>query len=544
MTFEPLGLPGWSMMVLIVGLVVGFPLAGLLAWLFDVTPSGIVKTDLAGARDQPIGLARKMEFALIAALSFALGYFLLQEFRTASLPEQSVERSVAVVPFNNIGDESSYLAAGLTTELANVLAGIPDLRVTSSTSATTAAELGSDAAIGTVLNVAHLVKGSVQKSGQLFRINVQLVRVNDSKVLWSYQTDKNANNIFSLQETIAKNVAASLKSTLYLESLRTIARNGTDSPAAYDAYLLGLHFRTDNWSSVIEHAERAVAIDPNFVAAHLLLADVYNRRVGGTLPAAQAHPLARAALEKVLSLAPENPRALIIQGHLERLDGNFDKAEAVYRRAKALLPNQPTPDLANLLLFQGRVDEALIEFDRSRQIHPGEPGFYTGALIAKGATEEAIKFLKPDLDLTSERWRAITYAQMAQLYAYLGSNELAGQYADMALRETGRHVYYARGILAYALARIGREAEALLIIEDLKAIAATQYVSPSGFFWAYLGVGDLDNTFIALNRAIDEHVYLVTSALMTSPLIDELRRDGRFVAALARLGLAGSVSSD
>jgi len=382
-----------------------------------------------------------------------------------------------------------------------------------------------------------------QKADGLYRINVQLVRVNDGKVLWSYQTDKSANNIFSLQETIAGNVASSLKSTLYLESLRTIARSGTDSPTAYEAYLLGLHFRTDDWSSVIEYAERAVAIDPDFVAAHLLLADVYNRKVGGTQPAAQAHPLARAALENVLRLAPENPRALIIQGHFERLDGNFDKAEAVYRRAKALLPNQSTRDLANLLLFRGRLDEALLEFERSNQTHPFEPGFYMAALMAKGRIEDVFADQQSNFEMSSKRWRTIGNSQLAQFYAFLGNTELAGQHADLAIHEAQNNTHFGRGILAYALARIGRNAEAVQIIENMRAVAATQYVSPSGFFWAYLGVGDLDNAFIALNRAIDEHVYLVTAVLMTSPLVDELRRDGRFVAALARLGLAGSVGS-
>jgi hypothetical protein len=92
-------------------------------------------------------------------------------------------------------------------------------------------------------------------------------------------------------------------------------------------------------------------------------------------------------------------------------------------------------------------------------------------------------------------------------------------------------------LLAYALAGIGREAEALSIVIELEKMAAEGYVSPSALFWAYLGVGDLDRTFIALDRAIDENVYLVTAILKTSPMLDELRRDLRFVSALDRLGL-------
>ena len=282
MTFEPLGLPDWSMTVLIIGLVIGLPVVALLAWIFDVTPKGVVKTNLNQGVKQPIGLARKLEFALIAVLTLGLGFFVVQELSNDTLVV-GIERSVAVVPFTNIGEAFSYLAAGLTTELANVLAAIPDLRVTSAASAITAASLGDDAAIGAALNVAHLVKGSVQKAGEVFRISVQLIRVAHGKLLWTYLTDKEANNILSLQETMAENVAYSLKSTLYLESLRNSARSGTSSPAAYDAYLLALHYRTRSWPSVIEHAERAVAIDPDFVDAHLQLAEIYDQRAGASM---------------------------------------------------------------------------------------------------------------------------------------------------------------------------------------------------------------------------------------------------------------------
>ena len=546
MTFEPLGLPEWSMTVLILGLVIGLPTVGLLAWVFDLTPKGIVKTELSDLAEQSIGPARKLEFGLIALLSVALSYFVVQEVRRDASAVQVdlagvVERSVAVVQFRSIGEASNYLADGLTTELANVLAAIPDLRVTSANSATNASGLGDDAAIGAALNVAHLVKGSVQKAGQMFRINVQLVRVLDGKLLWSYQTDKAANDIFSLQETIAENVAASLKSTLYLESLRKIARSGTNSPEAYEAYLLALHFRTDDWSSVIEHAERAVSIDPDFVAAHLQLAEVYAQRVGGTLPATESHPRARRALDTVLTVTPENPRALLIQGHLERLDRNFEKAEAAYRQAKILLPNQSTRHLANLLLFQGRLDEALAEYERTSQRHPSEPGFYSSALFAKGRYEDAIALHRSVFETGSERWQSVAYVQLASWYAFLGKTELAEKNVNLALVNVDQDFHLARGMLAYALARIGREDEALVIIKELEATGAGQYISPSAFFWAYLGARDLDRTFIALNRAIDERVYVVTALLQTSPLVDELRKDLRFVSALDRLGLADPI---
>jgi tetratricopeptide (TPR) repeat protein len=343
--------------------------------------------------------------------------------------------------------------------------------------------------------------------------------------------------VFAIQDEISAKVAASLQSTLYRETLQQRAALRTDNMEAYDAYLLALHFRGDHWPAVLEHATTAAQLDPDFVSAHTLMAHVYMTRVGGTMPSMQAYPAARRALETALSLAPDYAPALIVQAHMERQDRDYIAAEALFRRAKAISPNQSSRDLANLLQMLGRLDEALEEYRRSAALDPLEIGFYTSALFSDGSFEQAMTMTEDILPLVSDRWRYGGLTDLAAQNAYLGNSEQANYWLEQALAMKGPVISVSRGIAAYALARLGRNAEAESIIEEIESRALRQYVSPAALFWAYLGTGDLKQTFAWLDRAIDENVYIITMAMRTSVFFDELRDDPRFDAALDRVSL-------
>ena len=544
-SFEPLGLPDWSQKILIVLLALGLPLVAVIAWIFDLTPDGVVRTSSRSKEIERLKSGRKLDLVIIIVLVAAFGLYLGRDFLPAAFstspPDQAavaVDRSVAVLPLKSIGSDGLYFADGMTEELVGSLAAIPDLRVIAANSSSQMDAMNlSVNELGLTLNVAHLVKGSVRRANENIRVTLQLVRVTDDQVLWTQTFENSLADVFAIQDEIAAKVAASLQSTLYRAALQQRAAARTENMAAYDAYLMALHFKSVDWSATLEHAQNAARLDPDFVSAHTLIARAYMTRVGGTLPGTRAYPAAGAAVETALALDPNYAPALIVQAHIERQNRDYVSAEALFRRAKAINPNQSSGDLANLLQMLGRLDEALEEYRRSIALDPFGSGFYTDALCADGSFEQAITITEGMVSLRQDRAKRFGMAQLAVWHAFLGNTEDAGYWVDRSLSSQGSSAPIFSGYIAYALARLGRTTEAQEIIDKLESRATRQYVSPVALFWAYLGKGDLDRTFTWLDRAVAENVYLITMIMRTSKLLDELRDDPRFDAALDRLSL-------
>ncbi len=544
-TFEPLGFPDWSQTALIVVLLVGIPVVAGFAWVFDVTPDGVVVTD--DQTEPPVysRRAKIIDRSIIVLLAVAVAILVGREVMAPDTPDEGmvqadVDRSLAILPLKSLSSaqDDAYFAVGLTEELTTTLAAIPDLRVISSQSV---GQVGidnrSDGELAEIFGVAHLLKGSVRKSGEDVRIVLQLVRAKDGDVLWSNTFEQELADVFALQDQVAEGVALSLKSALHQQSLELVASTRTSSIEAYDAYLLALHHRSIDWQLVTQYLQEALQKDPEFVPALTFLADVYTNRIGGTLPADRAYPAARVTLETALSLAPEYVPALIVQGKLERLDGDYRAAETAFRKARTLAPGLATTDLANLLLLQGRVDEALREYRHSNGVDPLDPGWYAYALIANGMLDQAIARLETSVPILEGRELWVVYSELARFYALRGDHQTASTWADRALAETAPDLHFVRGYMAYALGRIGRVDDARDIIEDLEERRLRQYVSPTPLFWAYLGMGDLDSAFDWMFEAIDEGALMVTIGMKTQPFYDELRDDPRFEVALDRMGL-------
>jgi TolB-like protein/Tfp pilus assembly protein PilF len=544
-TFEPLGLPTWVMQGLIAALVAGLPITAVLAWIFDITQGGIVRTDdsaIEQAASVPaFSMARKIEVAIIALLSVGLAWLIYLQFaeqaeQTALASGTPLNRSVAVLPFANYGGED-HLALGLTNELTSALSTIPDLHVASYSFAALT-ELPSDNAKAEALNVRHLVKGSVQQSGDRLRVTAQVIRAKDGKVIWSLKRDQGMDDIFALQDEIATNVAVNLQSTLYTEALAAGAATRTDNLQAYNAYLRALRQEAREWPLVIEYLQQAIALDPQFVPALTLLAQAYLTRVGGTIPFNEAYPLAEKFAQQALALAPDYPPALIVQAHLQRMARNYDAAETLFRRAKQLAPNRPTLDLANFLRLRGDLDGALKEYEHSININPLNLGFYGQALFAAGQYDHLFETHEPFSMKGPTRWQALVSGNLAAWHTYAGNAQQANQWLDQTLALVDQSVSTATiGLLVNLLAQRGRDAEATELLDKLEALQARQYVSPAGLFWAYYGLGDLERAFLMLNRAVDENVLILLIELKTSPLLDPLRKDLRFISVLDRLGL-------
>lgn len=560
--FEPLGLPAGSQRFLIILLAVVFPLAVMLAWIFDITPDGIVKTAEreVSASGTP-WVNPRLDWTIIALLVTVIVYLIWDPdlfSQSGELDVVSAQRpapadraavrnnSVAVLKFSSLSPDpaDAYFADGMAAEIQSVLARIPDLRTVaiSASRRLSDSELD-DPALGERLGVGYLLHGSVRKADDDIRIMVQLVRATDGQQVWSETYQRKVDDVFAIQDLIAEMVARRLKSTLYREGISATARDRTDNFDAYNHYLTALYYQpTGRWDLVADYARRATVADPTFQSAHALLARAYLTRLGGRIPAAQAYPTARGAVETALSLNPDDPEALLLLGRLERAAGNYRAAESVYRNVKAIAPNLISTDLANLLQMLGRLDEALIEYERSRLLDPFAGGtFYEMALVAAGRTDEAIALLNKELMLAQNPGQKIFLrCNRALILAQTGAIA-AIEPLDELIKAVPQDEYNSRGYLAYSLSKAGRLPEAERIVADLENRARTNYVSPNAMFYATLGLADRDRIFFWLDQAINEKVFLVTVLLRTSPIVDSIRNDPRFEAALDRIGLLRDV---
>jgi TolB-like protein len=239
-------LPNWSLRLVIVLLLIGFPIALILAWAYDITPQGIQGTPTPPGAHWRRNLVLLIASAVI--ISACAGFFLLRQ-----AVWQKVDKSVAVLPFQNLSSDpnNAYFADGIQEEVLTRLTQIADLKVISRTSTQGyQSESGNLPEIAKQLGVANILEGSVQKAGNQVRVNVHLVNVQTGSQLWAETYDRKLSDIFSVESEIAKGIAESLQAKLTGREERALAAMPTNNPEAYDAYLRGLVFEArSNYSS-------------------------------------------------------------------------------------------------------------------------------------------------------------------------------------------------------------------------------------------------------------------------------------------------------
>ena len=290
LALESFGAPDWIIKSELFLLAVGFPVAVLMAWAFELTPEGIKRdSDVDRGDTEATVPGRKLDFVIIGALVLALGYFVWERQQLVS-PVVPIDRSIAVLPFvvRSADVEEELFADGLTEEILNSLARTPDLQVASSTSSF--AFKGSVEDVRTIadsLGVSHILEGSVRRSGETLRIAARLIRASDGFDLWSDQYDRQLADVIEIQENIAIQIANALETAMDPVALASMVSAGTHSVPAFEAYLKGLALatraRTSGDTSFIIDAEkeyrRAVDYDPEFSLAQYQMASFWRSQV-------------------------------------------------------------------------------------------------------------------------------------------------------------------------------------------------------------------------------------------------------------------------
>jgi len=405
--FPAFDAPPWALRIFILISFLGFPIAVVAAWVLDLTPEGVkLDADTSGS---------KRLFAVAALLIvLALGWYFYGQpsFRKGDMATPTVtdRNSIAVLPFANMSGKSDqdYFSDGMTEELLNVLAKVPQLKVVARTSVFQFKGKGGDVReIGRKLGVTNIVEGSVRRDGEDVRITAQLVRVADGFHIWSETYDRKLEKVFALQEEIARRIGDALKLSLGV-SVPVAARAPID-PQAYDEYLKGralLRQRTD-LPSAIAHLKAAVAKAPEFAAGWSSLSLTYEVSfwyAAHMTPALAAEFLAgeTAAAEHAAALEPDAAITQHALGNVARAQFKFALAEGHYLRSMQIDPGYPDvrEDYAELLYEVGRVEDSALA---ARQLVKLDPYFGVGwvrlwdaasALDRREEVEEAVRRIR------------------------------------------------------------------------------------------------------------------------------------------------------
>jgi TolB-like protein/Tfp pilus assembly protein PilF len=376
--------PEWVLQTVVVLVILGFPVALIIAWAFEATPGGIKRTEVADVTQQH-SRSRVWIYVVIGGLALSLALFYLGRFSAARAPRSTAaveNKSIAVLPFENLSEEkaNAFFASGIQDEILTALAKISGLKVISRKS--TARFESSPQNIPEIarqLGVANILEGSVQKIGDKVHINLQLIRADTDSHIWAKSYDRLLADIFAVEGEVARSVADELRTTLSPEEKTRVERKPTENADAYVLFLRANEYSErpsdllEDEQKAAELYEQAIALDPGFASAHARLSAVLAHIYLDFQPTDAIAKRARAEAEEALRLQPD-----LGEGHHARamclywIDKNFEPALRELEVAATFLPNNAdiTADMAYIRRRQGRWVDALSGMSRALDRDP------------------------------------------------------------------------------------------------------------------------------------------------------------------------------
>jgi TolB-like protein/tetratricopeptide (TPR) repeat protein len=553
--------PSWTVRLVVLLIVIGFPVAIALSWMYDITPEGVKRTEESGP-EQPVARApgRKFDFLIIgivATIAFvalaAAGVTVWVSLRSEALKTRPAAlapvsaKSIAILPFKPLVPETRdpVLEMGMADSLITKLSGSGDIIVPSLTSVRSFGGLDQDPiAAGRKLGVSSILEGNVQRSADQLRVTVRLIKVADGSSLWSGTFDEKFTDVFTVQDTISRKIAEALALRLNPEEQKRLTKRYTENVAAYQLYLAGrFHwnkFTPDDFAKSIDFFEQAVALDPNYALAYFGLGDAY-RALGmtGARPPVELFPKAKIALAKALEIDASlaEAHASVATVHIF-FDWDWAEAEREARQAIALDPNSGAAHiaLAQALCTIGRHPEALREAARGRELDRVSllnNSREAALLYLARHYDEAIERLQRTLELDRNFWIARMY--LGKIYLEQGKHAEALSALNEAV-ESSHGNPEVIALVGYFRGRTGDQAQARATLENLKSLSTKRYVAPYHFAVVHAGLGEQDEAVAWLEKGFADRDPRM-SWLKVEPLWDGLRGNARFVDLLRRIRL-------
>ncbi len=484
--FEALGLPAWSVTLLVVFALLGFPLALVLAWAYELTPDGLQRDRAAG---EAASAGESREPVSAAAGTGKRGM------------------SIAVLPFEDMSErqDQAYFCEGIAEEILNALSKLEDLRVASRMSSFHFGAKSADVQeVSRKLNVNAVLEGSVRKSGEHMRITAQLVNTADGYHLWSQRYDFSLEDAFKIQEEIASSIAAALR--LGLKS-STASQSTKISPKAYDFYLRGLSYFGKHSAQDTIYArqmfQRAIEIEPGFGKAWAGLAYTYGFEYMYFNAARESREEALRSSARALELAPELPESHVSSGIAHCMSQDFARADAEFRKALQLDPSN-----YEAWYFYGRT-----------KVHEGD-------------LPRALELFEGAARVRPEDYQSVML--QPQIYSSLGEPQKAIQVTRIGLERARRILELnpddvrAWNLGAFALLRLGQKGEAEQWMKRSMEVAPRDSIVHYNATCFYALAGEKDKALDCLERCLVKVGNISREWLEHDSDLDPIRSEPRF----------------
>jgi len=549
--FPVFDVPNWAIRLIVLLIIIGFPVAIVLSWAFEITPAGIKRTEDVDVK-QPHTIGGAWIYIAIVGALLSIGLFFLGRYTAGNATPRydasparteaataTPQKSIAVLPLlNESGDPGDeYFSDGLSEELIAALGQIKDLKVIGRSSSFRFKDRKeAPKMIGEKLGVSTLLDGTVRKQGDRVRIVAALVNATDGIQLWTRTFDRDLKDIFAVQEEIARAVAESLRITL-LGSKEKSVPMATNSVEAHNAYLQG-HFysvrrNAEDYRKAIEYFDQAIQFDPDYALAYAERSEVWTVIGDLTGQRSTAFPKARSDAEKAVSIAPSLAEAHAALGWVRAFaEWKFAEGLSELQRAKELSPTNPTTNdlLARVIVYTGRMEEAERQARQAVDLDPlsaaaqftlGRVLFYAGKLDEADAAGRKMAELQPSAS-SSHRWQVLVAVQR-------GDGETALREAQLEPDDTIRSFELA---LAQYIRGDHKAADAALadLIANSRDSLAYQIAQ------VYAVRHEVDKAFEWLQIAFDNHDGGMPS-LLVDPLLRGLRDDARYKNLVVKVGL-------
>jgi len=543
-------LPDWTLRILVLFVILGFPLALIFAWAFELTPAGLKKEkDVVRSESITHITGRKLDFIIIGVLAVALVFF-ASTHRWGSESANSLdmaktvaggEQSIAVLPFVNMSDDPSneYFSDGISEELLNVLVRVEGLRVASRTSSFVFKDKDvSIRSIAKELNVNHVLEGSVRKAGNTVRVTAQLVDVRTDSHLWSGTYDRELKDIFAIQDEISWQIVQALKIVLSAGEQEAMAppQKPTENLQAYEHYLRGRYLWQRRGENNIRHAmdlfEQATKLDPKFARAWSSLAAAHM-----TLPTYSAAPRnehnsqAASVAQKALALDDTLAEAYAVLASVARHDRKWAEAEGHFLLATASEPKNATAHLwysehlGTVGHNRDALEEALIAYQLD-PLHPGTNVNLAARYWGLDDTRNALKYGAAAWDLGHRGGLRIQVRAHLRLGESDRAIEFAEQYDD--LRDFPVSI-----TTLFVKAKMDAAKRPLF----LETLAEHETVLPFGVSVAgYVGLGRINDAYRVVSTNLDL-IRLNALSMFWRPEVAPFRQDSRFASFVTEMGL-------
>jgi adenylate cyclase len=543
--FPFLEIPNWAIRLVIMLIVIGFPIALVIAWAFELTPEGLKRTEFADELPKKSPRNRAWIYVVITAGALSVGVFFLGRYTSSKQSAELPAKSIAVLPFDNQNrdPDTDYLSDGIPESIINSLSQLPNLKVMSRNSVFHYKGKDMDAqAVAKELKVEAVLTGRMTQRGDGLSISVELINAQDNSEIWGQQYNRKLADVFAVQEEIAKEISEKLRLKLTGAERQQLAKRPTENIKAFQYYMQGRGYtqrRTrEDLLEAVRYCEKAIEEDRNYALAYAGLTDAYQQLgLYGYFSPIEGRRKAEEAARKALALDENLAEAHVAFGqvYVAFAPSNFSLGDRELRHAIELSPSLALAHfyLGVSLVRQGRLDESLAEQLKARELDP------LSSIIARQMAmpyylkrdyARALELLRQANELGpafTTTWEIGVYIQNRLFNETLAELEKA-----KGERKNDSLLIYDTGMIYAAQ---GKRAEALQIIKELEEMSGASLSQAHWIAKIYAALNEKELAFSWLERGLATGT--IGPFYKDEPVWDPIRSDPRFADLLRRMGL-------